>query len=457
MPFRNRFEASADQDQDDAGLLRALGSVSHPLASDADLDPLIDRVGDAKVVLLGEASHGTAEYYSWRQRISERLIRERGFDFIAVEGDWPDCYQVNRFVRGLDGPDEARDVLHVFERWPTWMWANEEVVALASALRKINDARPAERRVGFYGLDVYSLWDSLHRVVGYAKKHSPELLDKVRCAYRCFEPFADVEEYARAASWGVESCEDEVAAMLADFASRWPALKADDPEAAFDAEQNALVVKNADAYYRTMSRGGGESWNVRDRHMAETLGRLLDRHGPQAKAIVWEHNTHVGDARATDMARAGMVNVGQLAREKYGRRDVAIVGFGSHRGTVIAGAEWEAPMERMTVPAARPGSWDDLMHRAFSEDRLLILDRGDGRGPTGAPADDRLRTRRGHRAIGVVYHPDAEYGNYVPTALADRYDAFLFIDESHALHPLHLPPREDGAEHESPETYPSAM
>lgn len=435
----------------DEKALDALRSVARPLASDNDLDRLIERIGEARCVLLGEASHGTSEYYTWRHRISERLIREKGFNFIAVEGDWPDCYEVNRFVRGLDGPGSPREVLKVFERWPTWMWANEEVVALVAALRKINDSRPSERRVGFYGLDVYSLWDSLHAVLGYARREAPETLDRVREAYRCFEPFDDVDEYARAATWGLDGCEDKAAAMLAELRGRRQSDARDDPEAAFDAEQNALVVRNAENYYRIMMHGGGESWNVRDRHMAETLDRLLDRHGPAAKAIVWEHNTHIGDARATDMGRAGVINIGQLARERYARDDVVLVGFGSHHGTVIAGDAWDAPMERMTVPEARVGSWEVLMHRAFAgEDQLLVFD--------GQEDDSPLRERRGHRAIGVVYHPEYESGNYVPTDLADRYDAFLYLDETEALHPLRTAGRRDHEGHEeAPETYPSGM
>ncbi len=219
-----------------------------------------------------------------------------------------------------------------------------------------------------------------------------------------------------------------------------------DSEAAFDAEQNALVVRNAERYYRTMVRGGGESWNVRDRHMAETLDRLLDRHGPAAKAIVWEHNTHIGDARATDMARAGMVNVGQLVREAYAKSDVVLVGFGSHRGTVIAADAWESPMQNMTVPPARRGSWEDEMHHVFNgEDRLLIWD-----------DEPALNERKGHRAIGVVYDPDSESGNYVPTKLAERYDAFLYLDETTALHPLAVEAILE-RHHEEPETYPTGM
>lgn len=424
----------------------ALRHVSRPLRNELDLDPLFRRIGDARIVLLGEASHGTSEFYAWRHRISEDLIRKKGFDFIAVEGDWPDCYQITRYVRGHDGGDSPTDALKAFRRWPTWMWANEEVAMLVETLERINDERSEEDRVGFYGLDVYSLWDSLHRVVRYVGRERPELLERVREAYRCFEPFDDVDEYARAATWGLDNCEASVAELLAGFIGQRSTDPRGDSEAAFDAEQNALVVRNAERYYRTMVRGGGESWNVRDRHMAETLDRLLDRHGPAAKAIVWEHNTHIGDARATDMARAGMVNVGQLVRESYARSDVVLVGFGTHRGSVIAAEGWEHPMQRMVVPPARPGSWDDEMHRAFDgEDRLLILE-----------DQAALHERKGHRAIGVVYHPRSEAGNYVPTDLADRYDAFLYLDETTALRPLAVSEIHE-PRHEEPETFPTGM
>jgi erythromycin esterase-like protein len=326
------------------------------------------------------------------------------------------------------------------------MWGHEEFAALIGSLERINDERPIDERVGFYGLDVYSLWQSLHAVLGYVRIEAPELLERVRQAYRCFEPFDDVDEYARAASWGLDGCERDVIAMLTGLRTHRPTDSEGDAEAAFDAEQNALVVRDAERYYRTMVQGGGESWNVRDRHMAETLDRLLDRHGPAAKAIVWEHNTHIGDARATDMARVGMVNVGQLVRESYAKSDVVLVGFGSYQGTVIAGDGWEAPMRKMVVPPARAGSWEDMMHVAFDgQDRLLIFG-----------GEQELHERRGHRAIGVVYHPDSESGNYVPTDLADRYDAFLYLDTTSALHPLRQHAVTEHP-HDEPETYPSGL
>jgi erythromycin esterase len=433
-----------------AGLTDQIRELSRPLRGPEDLDELLEFIGEARYVLLGEASHGTAEYYTWRTQISRRLITEKDFSFVAVEGDWPDCYRVNRYIQGLDDAGaSAREALHAFERWPTWMWANEEVVELVEWLRRRNDDRPEERRIGFYGLDVYSLWDSLYAVMAYLHRADPPSLPAAWRAFRCFEPYGeDVQEYARATRFIPNSCEDEVVAMLRELRRKAPDYSSDGREAHFAAEQNALVLKNAEAYYRTMVRGDSESWNIRDRHMARTLERLMQHHGPQAKAIVWEHNTHIGDARFTDMAERGEVNVGRLVRESHGGEGVVLVGFGSYQGSVIAGRQWEAPMERMRVPPAREGSWEDVLHRAGAEDKLLLL-------ASARPTSELLQPR-GHRAIGVVYHPEYErYGNYVPSVLPRRYDAFLSLDTTRALHPLHeVQPRE---EHEVPETYPSGV
>jgi erythromycin esterase-like protein len=427
------------------GLVQEVARMALPVEGPGDLDPLLERIGDARFVLLGEASHGTSEYYRWRAAISQRLIREKGFSFVAVEGDWPDCYRVNRYVKGFeDSGSDAHEVLDAFTRWPTWMWANEEVVALAEWLRRHNNGLPDDRKVGFYGLDVYSLWDSLYAVLGYLRKVDPSAMPAAFRAFRCFEPYGeDVQEYARATILVPDSCEDEVIALLQELRRKEPQYRARSSEDFFAAEQNALVVQDAEAYYRAMVRGGAQSWNIRDRHMTETLDRLMRHHGAGARAILWEHNTHIGDARYTDMADDGMVNVGQVARERYGEEDVVLVGFGSYRGTVIAGQEWEAPMEEMRVPPARAGSWEDVLHRAGAQDKLLIFEGGLGAG--------ELLQERGHRAIGVVYDPERErFGNYVPTVLPRRYDAFCFIDQTHALHPLHLSP----APEKVPETYP---
>jgi erythromycin esterase-like protein len=443
MVRRNRLHHR--EEMEIAPLLQPVRSLARQLDGPRDLDPLIERIGDARCVLLGEVSHGTAEYYSWRFEISRRLIEEKGFSFIAVEGDWPDCYRVNRYVQGLPGAGEgAREVLHAFARWPTWMWANEEVVALAEWLRRHNDPLPPQRRVGFYGLDVHCLWDSLYAVLGHLRRKHPQALPAARRALWCFEPYGEqADDYARATRWLDETCEDEVIRLLAELRST-PLPAGDTPEDHFNAEQNALVVKNAEHYYRTMVHGGPDSWNVRDRHMVETLQRLLDHRGPDSRAIVWEYNTHIGDARFTDMTDDGMVNVGQLVREAHPGKTF-LVGFGSHEGSVIAGREWAAPMEVMLVPPAIAGSWEDVLHEAGAFDKQLLFGEAERTGP--------LSRRLGHRAIGVVYHPEWERGNYVPTVVPGRYDAFLYLDRTEALHPLHMQPHEE----EVPETYPSGV
>jgi erythromycin esterase-like protein len=428
-------------------LLAEVRRLSQPLRGPADLDPLLARVGNARVVLLGEASHGTHEYYTWRTAITRRLVEERGFSFVAVEGDWPDCYRLNRFVKGFpDTPDDADEALTTFARWPTWMWANEEVAELATWMRGRNAGRPEAERVGFYGLDVYSLWDSLHEVMGYLRKHDPAALPEARRALKCFEPFGeDAQEYARATLFTPHKCQDEVVKLLHKLRADAAAPDGDGRDGRFVAEQNALVVKNAEAYYRAMVRSDSSSWNVRDRHMMETLTRLLDHHGPKSRAIIWAHNTHVGDARYTDMADDDMVNLGQLARDAYGRENVVVVGFGSYRGSVIAGTSWGAPWEEMDAPPGRAGSWEHVLHEAGAEDKLLVF------GPSAGP----LAGWRGHRAIGVVYRPHLEkYGNYVPTVLPARYDIFLYLDETTAVRPL-IPPGREEEQEELPETYPT--
>ncbi|MFG1953855.1 erythromycin esterase family protein [Micromonospora sp. NPDC048830] len=418
--------------------------LAAPLADPGDLDVLLDRVGDARVVMLGEASHGTHEFYTWRAAISRRLIEEKGFSFVAVEGDWPDCDRVDRSVRCLAGaPDDPREALATFERWPTWMWANEEVVDFTRWLRVHNSRVDEPARAGFHGLDVYSLWESLREILVHLREHDPEQVPAALAAYRCFQPYSeDAQQYALATRLVPNNCENEVVDLLVALRERAAA----DGAGFFGAWQNAEVVAGAERYYRTMVRGGRESWNVRDRHMDDTLDRLLAHYGPGAKGIVWAHNTHVGDARATDMADAGEVNIGQLARERYGAEQVVLVGFGTHHGTVVAGDAWGAPVEVMPVPPGRRHSLEEVLHGAAPAQALFVFPR-DGR-------PDLLTDELDHRAIGVVYHPERErWGNYVPTVLGERYDAFCWVDESQAVRPLRVRP----ASLAEPETYPSGV
>ncbi|MER5267942.1 erythromycin esterase family protein [Actinosynnema sp. NPDC002837] len=420
-----------------------VAAMAAPLRDAGDFDVLLDRVGDARVVMLGEASHGTHEFYRWRAALTSRLITEKGFSFVAVEGDWPACDRVDRSVRGLPGaPEDPRAALAAFDRWPTWMWANEEVVDFCRWLRTHNAVSAEEERVAFHGLDVYSLWESLREILTHLREHDPEEVPTALAAYRCFEPHGeDPQEYAISTRFVPAGCEDEVVDLLV----RLRGQAAGDGAGRFAAWQNAEVVAGAERYYRAMV-GGQSSWNVRDRHMDETLDRLLDHHGPGSKAVVWAHNTHVGDARATGMADSGLVNIGQLARERYGHEQVVLVGFGSHRGTVIAGEAWGASTREVPVPPARPGSLEDVLHRTAPGEALFVFPQED--------QPDLLTATLPHRAIGVVYHPERErWGNYASTVVGRRYDAFLWFDETRALRPLHTP-RIDVFE---PETYPSGV
>ncbi|MEP6793014.1 MAG: erythromycin esterase family protein [Saprospiraceae bacterium] len=431
---------------EDGAIINAIKENAYPLNSKEDLQPLFDRIGDAKIVMLGEASHGTHDYYTWRTYISKRLIEEKGFNFIAVEGDWPDCYCLNRYIKGYDTENKsAFTVLHAFNRWPTWMWANWEIVALADWLRKHNTGLPANKRAGFYGLDVYSLWESMESIIQYLKKTDPGALKIAEEAFNCFAPYRKDEgrAYGYASRLVPELCQKEVVALLKEIRQKLKTYNTD-YENVFSAEQNAFITVNAEKYYRIMVEGGPQSWNLRDRHMADTLNRLLKFHGENAKAIVWEHNTHIGDARATDMTQDGMFNMGELAKLQYHEENVVLVGFGSYQGSVMAGRNWGADMETMPMPEARESSWEYLLHTAGKENKLLLMH-------DFAHHDMIMDNHLDHRAIGVVYQPEREkYGNYVPTILPLRYDAFIYLDQTRALHPLHIEP--DG--HQVPETFP---
>lgn len=413
-----------------------------------DLYALIEKIGDAKYVLLGEASHGTHEYYTWRTQISKKLIEQKGFSFIAVEGDWPDCYRLNRYIKNYpDAGKSAFDVLHAFNRWPTWMWGNWETVALAEWLQKHNKKLPKNNKVGFYGLDVYSLWESLDTIIQYLDKKDPKTKHTALNALKCFEPYSDGEgqSYARATRMVPSICEDEVIDLLTQIRKNMSSYNTD-PEAVMSAEQNAQVIVNAERYYRAMVHPGPDSWNIRDNHMVDTLNRLMKFQGTNAKAIVWEHNTHIGDARATDMVREGTVNVGQLVNEQHKQDGVFAIGFGSYKGTVIAGREWGDVMRVINVPEAVPHSWEHLMHQLDSKNRIVFM--------SDEMKEQIGRKEFGHRAIGVVYHPQYEHmGNYVPSLMAYRYNAFIYLDKTSALHPLHIKP--DG--HQMPETFPFGL
>ncbi|HEY0858781.1 MAG TPA: erythromycin esterase family protein [Albitalea sp.] len=437
--------------------LHALRAAAIPLAEDDEHADLLELIGDAHVVLLGEASHGTHEFYRERARITQRLIADKGFDAVAIEGDWPDAYRVNRFVRGGGDDEFAVDALAGFRRFPTWMWRNTDVIDFLDWQRAHNGALPQPRRSGFYGLDLYSLHASMEAVLRHLDRADPLAARRARERYACFDQFGDdSQNYGLLTGLGdAEGCQQEVVAMLVEMRRRSAAatLGSDaDAEAAFDAEQNARLVKNAEEYYRSMYLSDVSSWNLRDRHMAETLGALerhLGRHGRRPKIDVWAHNSHLGDARATEMGqRRGELNLGQLVRERHGR-DAVLVGFSTHRGSVTAASDWGAPAERKQVLPSRHDSHERLMHDTGIERFLLPL-RGAGHHL------EALHEPRLERAIGVIYRPETErQSHYFFARLPDQFDALIHIDETRAVEPLERNAQWDATE--LPETYPAGV
>jgi erythromycin esterase-like protein len=414
--------------------------------------PLLDAIGDASMVLIGEASHGTHEFYEARAELTKALISTRGFSLVAVEADWPDAYRVNRWVRQESADSDADAALDDFVRFPRWMWRNRDVVDFLEWLHAYNAHRPASRRVGFYGLDLYSLHASVDAVLSYLRKVDPEGAERARHRYACFEGVDDPQAYGYAATLGVSrSCEDEVVAQLkdlrrraADYAGRDGRVAADDY---FYAEQNARLVRNAEQYYRAMFGGRVASWNLRDTHMMETLDALMAHVGQttgEARAVVWAHNSHVGDARATRMGEIGELNLGQLARQGHGA-GACLIGFTTHTGTVTAASDWGEPVERKRVRPSLAGSYERVLHQVGMS-RCLLLLRDDPR------LREALMPERLERAIGVIYRPDSERSShYFGARLPEQFDAVLHIDETSAVEPLERWALE---EVDLPETYP---
>jgi erythromycin esterase-like protein len=423
-----------------------------------DYDRLMDLVGDARFVLIGEASHGTHDFYHERAQITERLIEEKRFTAIAVEADWPDAYRVNRFVRGMSNDVYAIEALEDFRRFPTWMWRNTDVVEFIEWLRAYNDALPASAtKSGFYGLDLYSLRASMEAVLKYLEKVDPDIAKQARSRYACFDHFGeDTQVYGFVTGTGLaKSCEEEVISQLVELQRQAFELAKRDGRLAEDeffyAEQNARLVKNAEAYYRSMFLEKVSSWNLRDRHMAETLDALVahvDHQSGRAKVVVWAHNSHIGDARATEMGQRGELNIGQLARESYGR-DAVLVGFTTDHGTVTAASDWGAPAERKFVREALTGSYEAIFH-AVRIDRFLLIWRDQD------TLAEALRHPLLERAIGVIYRPETErMSHYFQARLREQFDAVIHFDETRALEPLE---RTAGWEAgEVPQTFPFAV
>lgn len=396
-----------------------------------NLNNILARSKGANYVLLGEASHGTAEYYDWRRKITKKLIEEQNFNFIAVEGDWASLYQVNQYVKGLSEETvNARDILTTFHRWPTWMWANEEFLHLVEWLREYNQNLPLGKRVGVYGKDVYGVTDAMTQVVNFLNQRSPNLAPQAEEAYECMEKYnGDFSAYISDYINQNQSCEKQVVGVVDLLRNNSDILKENDLDGEFfNAKQNALVVKHGELHYRSSAIQGPESWNNRVRYMKQAVNRLSELYGDQSKGIIWAHNTHVGDARATEMADSRMINIGQLLREKYGEDKVYIIGFGTNQGTVAAGRQWGLPMEIMNVPEARSDSIEYYLNTLDLDAFILFL--------KDENLPQKLIEPHGHRAKGVVYNPEREAGNYVMTLLPERYDAFIFIDQTEALTPL---------------------
>jgi erythromycin esterase-like protein len=430
------------------------------LALTDDFFPLIKMIDDARFVLIGEATHGTEEFYQQRAELTKILIAEHGFAAVAVEGDWPDCYRVHRYVQGSDKIHNAHSALSGFLRFPSWMWRNRVMVEFTDWLHDHNLTRMPQEKVGFYGLDLYSLHASIEAVISYLERVDPPAARQARHYYDCFDHYytENPQEYGLHTLSGLtKTCEDEVVKQLISLRHRAHSYMKRDGFAAgeefFCAEQNAKVVAHAEEYYRAIFGNRIHSWNLRDKHMADTLnaiaGHLSDRRNESAKVVVWAHNSHIGDARATEMGERGEWNLGQLMREQHGMHDTRLIGFSTYRGEVTAASEWDEPAECKTVLPALPESYEALLHETCMQDFLLIL-RGN------QMLSKHLALNRLQRAIGVLYLPLTErFSHYYFSRLPDQFDALIHIDVTHALKPLET----EGLWHQGEmlETYPSGM
>jgi erythromycin esterase-like protein len=415
--------------------------------------PFLDLIGDARVVLIGEATHGTHEFYKIRADLTAALIRDKQFNIVAVEADWPDAYRVNQWVRLASSESGPAAALDDFVRFPRWMWRNDVVADFIQWLREYNSRRAVADRVGFYGLDLYSLHASIRAVLEYLGKVDTDAAARARRRYACFEEFGtDAQSYGYAATLGLSrSCEDDVVAQLLDLRKRAAEYAGRDGRVAEDeyffAEQNARLVRNAELYYRTMFAGQVESWNLRDTHMMETLDALIEwtsRRADYSRAVVWAHNSHLGDARATQMGGWGELNLGQLARERHGKH-AFLLGFTTHTGTVTAAREWDGPAERRQVVPSIVGSYEQLFHQTGIDRFVLSIDE----------AREVLAMTRLERAIGVIYKPETERAShYFRARLADQFDAVIHVDTTAALTPLERWSLEST---DLPDTYPTGV
>ena len=427
---RERPSAARSGPETIAGLIR---ETAAPIADieQADIGSLVERIGDARVVLLGEATHGTSEFYRMRSRITKELILRHGFNFVAVEADWPDAARINQYVRHAPARQEQ---WKAFARFPTWMWRNHEALELVEWLRAWNsEAKDPERRASFHGLDLYSLFASINAVITYLNGVDPAMAEIARHRYACLSPWENNPAvYGQAVLSGrYRDCEARVVTMLRDMLNRRMEYSRRDGERFFDAAQNARLVAAAERYYRVMYYGSVESWNLRDQHMFDTLERLLEFHGPGSKGIVWEHNSHVGNAAATEMGARGEHNVGQLSRTRFAE-SAFLVGFGTDHGTVAAASNWDGPMEIMHVRPSHEASYERLCHDSGVKAFMLHL-----RDPARQALRDELEGARLERAIGVVYRPESELmSHYFQACLPRQFDEYIWFDETRAVSPL---------------------
>lgn len=420
------------RDTEADGVIALLRDAAESLPAPADHEnfgAFFDRFADARVVLLGEATHGTSEFYRARAAITRRLIEKHGFTIVAVEADWPDASRIDRYVRHRS-PEPSRE--QAFARFPTWMWANTDVLSFADWLRTHNESVDADQRVEFRGLDVYSLTRSIAAVLHYLDKVDPPAAALARSRYGCLTPWqAEPAAYGRAVLSGADPCERDVVAQLREILERRLEYLHHDGEGFLDVAQNARIVRAAERYYRIMYHGSTESWNLRDRHMFDTLQRLLHHRGETSKAVVWAHNSHIGNAAATSMGWSGEFNIGELCRTAFGH-DAVLIGMSTDRGTVAAASEWDAPMQVKTVLPAREDSYEHLFRRTGLSRTLT-----DWRMPAREDVRAALAIPRLERAIGVIYRPETEYlSHYFEAVLTDQFDAFVWFEDTRAVSPL---------------------
>jgi erythromycin esterase-like protein len=432
----------------------AIHTALRPVADVEDCRMVVDFIGDAELALIGEASHGTHEFYANRAHVTRQLVLQSGFRAVVVEADWPDAYRVNRYVRHESRDPNAVAALEDFKRFPTWMWRNADVVAFVEWLREHNEGLPPEQQVGFYGMDLYAMFSSMRAVIDYLQRTDPDAAKRAQERYACFDRYGeDPQAYAYVDTFELESCEDAVVEVLRNLQRRAAELVIDSAparDAYFFAEQNARLVKNAEEYYRTMFRGGTQSWNLRDQHMAGTIEALrhyLSEPDNPAKLAIWAHNSHLGDARATQMGQRGELNVGQLMRERFPGK-TALIGYTTAHGTVTAASDWGEPVEMKRVRPAHPDSYEHLFHELSTPRFFLPLDN--------ESVHHALKRPRLERAIGVIYHPETErQSHYFHASLSSQFDAVLHFDHTSAVRPLETTAQ--WTLHEVPETFPTGV